>query len=100
MDPSKHSNSTASNSCQPSKPVDNKDAKDKKETNEKTSNETKPPAKEESPKNDGKAETKESPAVYELYSILIASGGALGGHYFTFIKSFEKGKWYNFNDSR
>jgi len=41
---------------------------------------------------------KEGPLVYELYSILIHSGGAYGGHYYAFIKSFEDGKWYNFND--
>ena len=38
--------------------------------------------------------------LYELFAILIASGGALGGHYFTYLKNFETGKWYNFNDSR
>ena len=37
--------------------------------------------------------------VYELYSIMIHSGGAFGGHYYAYIKSFEDGKWYNFNDS-
>lgn len=37
--------------------------------------------------------------VYELYSIMIHSGGAYGGHYYAYIKSFEDGKWYNFNDS-
>jgi ubiquitin carboxyl-terminal hydrolase 47 len=37
--------------------------------------------------------------MYELFSVLIASGGAMGGHYFSYIKSFENGKWYNFNDS-
>jgi ubiquitin carboxyl-terminal hydrolase 47 len=37
--------------------------------------------------------------VYELYSILIHSGSAMGGHYYAYIKSFEDGKWYNFNDS-
>jgi len=36
--------------------------------------------------------------VYELYSILIHRGGAYGGHYYAFIKSFENGKWYEFND--
>ena len=36
--------------------------------------------------------------VYELYSILIHSGSAMGGHYYAYIKSFEDGKWYNFND--
>jgi len=42
---------------------------------------------------------KEGPLVYELYSILIHSGGAYGGHYYTYIKSFEDEKWYCFNDA-
>lgn len=25
-------------------------------------------------------------------------GGALGGHYITYIKSFENNRWYNCND--
>jgi len=37
--------------------------------------------------------------VYELFAVLIHSGGALGGHYYAYIKSFEDGKWYCFNDS-
>lgn len=37
--------------------------------------------------------------VYELYSVLIHSGGAMGGHYYAFIRNFETGKWYKFNDS-
>ena len=41
----------------------------------------------------------DGPLVYELYSILIHSGGAYGGHYYAYIKSFEDGKWYNFNDT-
>ncbi|KAF4141080.1 Ubiquitin carboxyl-terminal hydrolase domain-containing protein [Phytophthora infestans] len=39
------------------------------------------------------------PHVYELYSVLIHSGSAMGGHYYAYIKSVETGKWYNFNDS-
>ena len=42
---------------------------------------------------------KDGPFVYELYSILIHRGGAFGGHYYAYIKSFEDGKWYNFNDT-
>ena len=42
----------------------------------------------------------DGPLVYELYSILIHSGGAFGGHYYTYIKSFDDNKWYCFNDSR
>jgi ubiquitin C-terminal hydrolase len=41
----------------------------------------------------------EGDEVYELYSILIHSGSALGGHYYAYIKSFETGRWHNFNDS-
>ena len=37
--------------------------------------------------------------VYELSAILIHSGSAAGGHYYTYLKSFEDGNWYNFNDS-
>lgn len=43
---------------------------------------------------------KQGEYVYELYSIMIHNGGAYGGHYFAYIKSFEDGKWYNFNDSQ
>jgi ubiquitin C-terminal hydrolase len=41
----------------------------------------------------------EGDQVYELFSILIHSGSALGGHYYAYIKSFETGRWHNFNDS-
>eukprot|EP01080_Neovahlkampfia_damariscottae_P005080 gene5080-8680_t len=39
------------------------------------------------------------PIYYELYSVLIHSGGAESGHYYAYIKDFEENKWYNFNDS-
>ena len=42
---------------------------------------------------------KDGEYVYELYSIMIHTGGAFGGHYFAYIKSFEDGKWYNFIDA-
>lgn len=42
---------------------------------------------------------KEGPNVYELFSIVIHSGTALGGHYYAYIKSYDDGKWYSFNDS-
>ena len=42
---------------------------------------------------------KQGDLVYELYSVLVHSGSALGGHYYAYIKSFEDGKWYNYNDS-
>jgi ubiquitin carboxyl-terminal hydrolase 47 len=37
--------------------------------------------------------------VYELSAVLIHSGSAMGGHYYSYLKSFEDGHWYNFNDS-
>jgi len=37
--------------------------------------------------------------VYELFSIMIHSGSATGGHYYAYIKNFEDNLWYNFNDS-
>lgn len=41
---------------------------------------------------------KEGPLVYELYSILVHSGTPNAGHYTSYIKSFENGRWYLFND--
>ena len=41
----------------------------------------------------------EGPFVYELYAVMIHSGGTYGGHYYAYIKDIEDGKWYNFNDS-
>lgn len=36
---------------------------------------------------------------YELLSIMVHSGSAIGGHYYAYIKSVETKKWYSFNDS-
>ncbi|GAB1599175.1 ubiquitin carboxyl-terminal hydrolase 47-like isoform X1 [Argonauta hians] len=38
------------------------------------------------------------PYIYELFSIMIHSGSAAGGHYYAYIKSFKDGQWYSFND--
>ncbi|KAK9499634.1 hypothetical protein O3M35_002645 [Rhynocoris fuscipes] len=38
------------------------------------------------------------PFIYELYSIMIHSGSASGGHYYAYIKDFAKDEWYCFND--
>ena len=37
---------------------------------------------------------------YELFSIMIHSGSATGGHYYAYIKCFEQNQWYDFNDER
>ncbi|KAI5729491.1 hypothetical protein M8J76_003096 [Diaphorina citri] len=38
------------------------------------------------------------PYVYELFSIMIHSGSASGGHYYAYIKNFSTDEWYCFND--
>ncbi len=38
--------------------------------------------------------------TYELFSIMIHSGSATGGHYYAYIKCFDTGQWINFNDER
>jgi len=59
-------------------------------------------AKEQSSKSDKdviKEYLEQGPHVYELYSVLIHSGSAFGGHYYAYVKSHIDGKWYNFNDA-
>lgn len=42
----------------------------------------------------------QGPFVYELYGIMIHSGGAYGGHYSAYIKDFEsEDRWFHFNDT-
>lgn len=38
------------------------------------------------------------PYNYELFSIMIHSGSASGGHYYAYIKEFDNGEWFCFND--
>jgi hypothetical protein len=38
------------------------------------------------------------PYMYELFSIMVHSGSASGGHYYAYIKDFKKGDWFCFND--
>jgi len=42
---------------------------------------------------------KQGDYIYELFSILIHAGSAFGGHYYAYVRSFQDGEWYNFNDS-
>ena len=53
-------------------------------------------------------ETKEQEWVYDLYAVLVHSGSAMGGHYFSYMRKVDGGggdgdeqkrKWYNFNDA-
>ncbi|XP_071518202.1 ubiquitin carboxyl-terminal hydrolase 47 isoform X4 [Panulirus ornatus] len=38
------------------------------------------------------------PYVYELFSIMVHSGSASGGHYYAYIKDFATEEWFCFND--
>ncbi|XP_045110990.1 ubiquitin carboxyl-terminal hydrolase 47-like isoform X4 [Portunus trituberculatus] len=38
------------------------------------------------------------PYMYQLFSIMVHSGSASGGHYYAYIKDFTSGEWYCFND--
>eukprot|EP00768_Dysnectes_brevis_P001261 gnl/Dysnectes_brevis/1308_a1464_2015.p1 GENE.gnl/Dysnectes_brevis/1308_a1464_2015~~gnl/Dysnectes_brevis/1308_a1464_2015.p1 ORF type:complete len:1292 (-),score=598.81 gnl/Dysnectes_brevis/1308_a1464_2015:59-3778(-) len=38
--------------------------------------------------------------LYALYAILIHSGTAMGGHYYSYIRDLETNQWSEFNDSR
>lgn len=40
----------------------------------------------------------EGPYIYELFSIMIHSGSASGGHYYAYIKDFDRNMWFCFND--
>lgn len=39
------------------------------------------------------------PNVYELFAIFVHRGSAIGGHYFAYVKDFDKDTWFEFNDS-
>lgn len=40
------------------------------------------------------------PYVYELFSIMVHSGSANGGHYYAYVKSFKDNQWFCFNDAQ
>lgn len=42
--------------------------------------------------------TATGPYNYELFSIMIHSGSASGGHYYAYIKDFRTQEWFCFND--
>lgn len=37
--------------------------------------------------------------IYEVAGVVVHSGGAEGGHYYSFIKDRENNKWFEFNDT-
>lgn len=72
----------------------------KEETNETTHEETEKRAKEQTEETPESKENDNELTKYELFSIMIHSGSATGGHYYAYIKCFETDQWYNFNDER
>ena len=42
----------------------------------------------------------QGPHVYYLYAVFIHKGTAYQGHYYIYIKSFESGLWYQFDDAQ
>ena len=38
--------------------------------------------------------------VYQLFAILVHSGGAFGGHYFAYVLTRADSQWYEFNDAK
>ncbi|XP_063987219.1 ubiquitin carboxyl-terminal hydrolase 47 [Diachasmimorpha longicaudata] len=47
---------------------------------------------------DTRHQSASGPYVYELFSIMIHSGSASGGHYYAYIKDFRTNDWLCFND--
>ncbi|CAK9829042.1 Ubiquitin carboxyl-terminal hydrolase 47 [Anthophora retusa] len=52
----------------------------------------------ENEKNRNSNATTKGPYNYELFSIMIHSGSASGGHYYAYIKDFRTQEWLCFND--
>ncbi|XP_070171838.1 ubiquitin carboxyl-terminal hydrolase 47 isoform X1 [Polyergus mexicanus] len=52
----------------------------------------------ENDKNRGTYILGKGPYMYELFSIMIHSGSASGGHYYAYIKDFKTQEWLCFND--
>ncbi|XP_015186575.1 PREDICTED: ubiquitin carboxyl-terminal hydrolase 47 isoform X1 [Polistes dominula] len=49
-------------------------------------------------KHQGNCIIESGPYIYELFSIMIHSGSASGGHYYAYIKDFRTREWWCFND--
>ncbi len=73
---------------------------EKEETNETIQEETEKRAKEQTEETPESKASDNELTKYELFSIMIHSGSATGGHYYAYIKCFETDQWYNFNDER
>ena len=43
---------------------------------------------------------KDCEPIYSLYAVIVHEGYINKGHYFTFIKNFEKNRWIKFNDTK
>ena len=56
--------------------------------------------KEEKEDRSNKDENDDKLYEYEVVGVVVHSGGAEGGHYYSYIKDREKGKWFEFNDTQ
>ena len=45
------------------------------------------------------SESARNPLWYDLYSVMVHSGSAFGGHYYAYVKDLAEGRWYKFNDA-
>ncbi|OHT10172.1 hypothetical protein TRFO_20642 [Tritrichomonas foetus] len=45
------------------------------------------------------APDREKNNLYDLYGVLVHSGGVYGGHYNAFLRTSTENQWFNFNDS-
>jgi hypothetical protein len=50
-------------------------------------------------KDDAGTEGKGKSHLYDLFSVLVHSGSALGGHYYAYVRDPSTDMWHNFNDS-
>ena len=46
----------------------------------------------------GPSVSQDEPCIYKLHAVLVHSGAAQGGNYYTFIRPTLRGKWLKFND--
>ena len=48
---------------------------------------------------EGDEDDKDEAYIYEAVGVIVHSGGAEGGHYYSYIKERDRNKWYEFNDT-
>ena len=68
--------------------------------NQDKSNEEEKKEHQDEEKDDDQPHVDERMYEYEAVGVVVHSGGAEGGHYYSYIKDREKGKWFEFNDTQ